>query len=192
MRFQYCVHCRRWLCSAKGSAFLYARREMQHLLEPLVVSSGWQPEKTTLLTLDGVDASPFILQQEWHGTRDIAPYLSVPAAIDFQAEHDWPRVQAECHELVRYAQQAIGELTGLEQICPDSAEWFVQMVTIPLPSCDAGELKRRLVDEHRVAIPIIEWGGWQFVRASVQGYNSVADMEALSDALRALLPQARH
>jgi len=74
--------------------------------------------------LDG--ASPFIVEQEWQGTRDIAAYLAVPAAIEFEAGHDWPRVRAECHALVRYARQAITELTGLEPICPDSPEWLVR------------------------------------------------------------------
>jgi isopenicillin-N epimerase len=111
----------------------------------------------------------------------------VPAAIRFQAEHDWPRVRAECHELVRCARQSIGELTGLEQICPDSPEWFAQMATIPLPPCEADALKRRLYDEYRVEVPIIEWGGREFVRVSVQGYNRRRDVEAVEEALRVLL-----
>jgi isopenicillin-N epimerase len=163
---------------------------VQHLLEPLVVSWGWQPEKTTLLSLDGSDHPPsdFILQQEWQGTRDIAAYLSVPAAIQFQADHDWPRVRQECHELLRHARQDIGELTGLEQICPDSPECYAQMATIPLPPCDAEELKRRLYEEHRVEVPVIEWGGRQFVRVSIQGYNTEEHVQALMQALSVCLP----
>jgi hypothetical protein len=52
---------------------------MQHLLGPLVVSWGWQPEKTTLLSLDSAEASPFVLQQEWQGTRDIAARFASPS-----------------------------------------------------------------------------------------------------------------
>lgn len=185
----YAGNCHKWLNSPKGSAFLYARKEVQPLLEPLVVSWGWQPESSTLLSLDSNGSSPFVLQHEWQGTRDIAAYLSVPAAIEFEAEHDWPRVRQECHELARYARQAIGELTGLEQICPDSPEWYAQMATIPLPSCDAEELKRRLYDEYRVEVPIIEWNSRQFIRVSVQGYNAKGDLDALISALAALLPQ---
>ena len=93
-----CVHCHKWALGSKGSAFLYARREVQHLLEPLVVSWGWNrgDEVAGLLDL-GVNTSRFIDEQEWQGTRDPAAYLSVPAAIQFQAEHDWPRVRQECH-----------------------------------------------------------------------------------------------
>ena len=81
----YAGNCHKWLNSPKGSAFLYARKEVQPLVEPLVVSWGWQPESSTLLSLDSNGSSPFVLQHEWQGTRDIAAYLSVPAAIEFEA-----------------------------------------------------------------------------------------------------------
>ena len=32
-------------------------------------------------------------RMQWQGTRDIASWLTVPAAIDFQARHDWPAVR---------------------------------------------------------------------------------------------------
>jgi isopenicillin-N epimerase len=185
----YVANLHKWACSPKGAGFLYARKEVQPLLEPLVVSWGWEPEPTTLLSLDTAQASPFVLRHEWQGTRDIAAYLSVPSAIEFLAEHDWPSVRQECHELLRYARKAITDLTGLEPICPDSREWYMQMASFPLPSCDAAELKTRLYDEHRVEVPIIEWGGRQFVRVSVQGYNDEADIDALVSSLAILLPQ---
>jgi isopenicillin-N epimerase len=183
-----CDYNHKWLNCPKGSAFLYARREVQHLVEPLVVSWGWNrgDESAGLLDL-GNHTSRFVDEQEWQGTRDIAAYLSVPAAIQFQADHDWPRVRQECHELLRHARQAMAELTGLEPICPDSPEWYMQMATIPLPPCSADELKRRLYDEYRVEVPIIEWGGQPFVRVSVQGYNTAEDVAALVRALGDLL-----
>jgi isopenicillin-N epimerase len=175
----YGGNCHKWLSSPKGAGFLYARRAVQDLLEPLVVSWGWQSRNP--------GPSCFIDEQEQQGTRDIAAYLSVPAAIAFQAEHDWPQVRRECHELVRWARAAIGEVTDLPQIVPDSSEWFTQMATMPLPPCDHLELKRRLYDEFGIEIPLMVWKDRPFIRVSVQGYNTLADMERLVEALRALL-----
>ena len=163
----------------KGSAFLYARKELQEQLEPLVVSWGWQSEKP--------GPSHFIDEQEWQATRDIAAYLAVPAAIEFMREHDWDRVRAECHELARYARARITELTGLAPIAPDSPEWYSQMVALPLPRGDAEVLKARLYDEYRIEVPMVAWNNWQFVRVSLQGYNSREDVDALTAALRVLM-----
>ncbi|MBU0492402.1 MAG: aminotransferase class V-fold PLP-dependent enzyme [Chloroflexi bacterium] len=166
--------------SPKGAAFLYARREMQHLLEPLVVSWGWESDQP--------GPSRFIDEQEYQGTRDIAAYLAVPAAIRFMQEHDWPQVQQTCHELVRHARQAVTALTELPPITPDSPAWFAQMAAFPLPPCDGRVLQQRLYDEFAVEIPITTWNGRQFARISVQAYNSPADVDALVAGLRACLP----
>ena len=185
------------MCSPPGSAFLYARREVQHLIEPLVISWGWSRDEEVVGGVSipgneeaGLESRPtrFVEENEWQGTRDPAAYLSVPAAIQFQAEHDWPRVRAECHELLREARRRIEELTGLPPICPDSPQWYAQMAAFPLPACDAGALQRRLYDEYRVEVPVIDWNGRQLVRVSVQGYNTAEDVESLVQALRALLP----
>ncbi|MBU1878202.1 MAG: aminotransferase class V-fold PLP-dependent enzyme [Chloroflexi bacterium] len=177
----YLANCHKWLMSPKGAAFLYARREMQHLLEPLVVSWGWESDQP--------GPSRFIDEQEYQGTRDIAAYLAVPAAIRFMQEHDWPQVQQTCHELVRHARQAVTALTELPPITPDSPAWFAQMAAFPLPPCDGRVLQQRLYDEFAVEIPITTWNGRQFVRISVQGYNSQADVDTLVAALKVLIPQ---
>jgi selenocysteine lyase/cysteine desulfurase len=160
--FWCCVHYHKWLCSPPGSPFLYARREVQHLLESLVGSWGWNRGHEVVGLLDlGDRTSRFVNEQEWQGTRDPAAYLSVPAAIQFQAEHDWPHVRAECHEPQRNARRRIEALTRLEPICPDLPEWYVQMAAFRLPACDGAGVQRRLYDEYRVEVPIVEWNSQQ-------------------------------
>jgi isopenicillin-N epimerase len=169
------------MMAPKGSAFLYARRAMQPQLEPLVVSWGWQSETP--------GPSRFLDEHEWQGTRDIAAYLSVPAAIQFMQAHDWPAVREVCHELVRDARQEVSALTGLEPLNPDSPAWYAQMAAFPLPPCDGELLQRRLYAEFRVEVPIIAWNGRHLVRVSVQGYNTQSDVDALVEALGRLLPE---
>ncbi len=177
----YTSNAHKWLMAPKGCAFLYARREMQSLVEPLVVSWGWHSERPSM--------SRFVDEQEWTGTRDIAAYLSIGAAIKFFREHNWERVRDECHELLRYGREQIAAFTGLPPICPDSREWFAQLASCPLPACDADALKRRLYDEFRVEVPIVTWDKKQFVRVSIQGYNTREDVNELVQGLKILLPQ---
>lgn len=167
----YAGNFHKWLCAPKGSAFLYARREHHAIIEPLVISWGWLPD------------SSFATRNGWQGTRDIAAFLSVPAAIEFQAAHDWDTVRAECHQLAREARARFAELFDLTPICPDSPEWFGQMITLPVPPCDALAVKTRLYDQYCIEIPQIVWNGQPHVRASFQAYNSAHDLERLLEAV---------
>ncbi len=175
----YAGNCHKWLMAPKGAGFVYARPEMQSLLEPLVVSWGWQSRSP--------GPSRFIDEQEYQGTRDIAAYLAVPAAIKFMAEHDWPNVRTRCNQLLHTACREITALTQLDPISPDDPIWFAQMAAFPLPSCDGEALQKRLYDEFNIEIPIITWNGKSLIRLSVQGYNTPADIDKLLEALIILL-----
>lgn len=167
----------KWLCAPKGAGFLYARPEMQPLLKPLVVSWGYESESPS--------GSTFIDYHEWWGTRDIAAFLSVPAAIEFQEKHNWDKVRATCHELARDAQERICSLTGLAPLHPDPDNWFRQMVSVPLPkNADILSLKERLYNQYQVEVPLLEWNGHKLIRVSIQGYNTKRDVDALVRALR--------
>ena len=175
----YTANAHKWLCAPKGSAFLYARPAVQALVEPLVVSWGDQ--------LPAATGSRFLDEQQWTGTRDIAAYLAVPAAIRFCTEHHWDDVQARGHALARRAREDIAALTGLPQICPDSADWFGQMATVPLPPCDGPRLQTDLYEKYRIEVPVMEWQGRPYLRISIAAYNTPQDIERLTGALRALL-----
>jgi isopenicillin-N epimerase len=172
----YTGNLHKWLCAPKGVGFLYARPEVQELLEPLVISWGWESEKP--------GPSKFVDQHEWWGTRDIAPFLSIPAAIQFQEENNWDKVRADCHALAVEVETRICELTGLpSQYLDDS--WYAQMVAVPLPfETNIVALKTRLYDDYRIEVPIIEWNGHKLIRVSVQGYNTQGDIDSLILALR--------
>jgi len=171
----------KWLCAPKGAGFLYARLEVQHLLKPLVVSWGYESETPS--------GSTFIDHHEWWGTRDIAAFLAVPKAIEFQAEHHWEEVRQSCHQLAADAQTRICELTGLAPLHPQTENWFAQLAAAPLPAdIDLTLLKQRLYDDYRIEVPLIHWQGHKLIRVSIQGYNTRRDVDTLLRALSALLP----
>jgi isopenicillin-N epimerase len=179
----YTGACHKWLCAPKDAAFLYARREVQPWLEPLVVSWGYESAQPS--------DSQFIDYHEWQGTRDLAAFLTVPAAIAFQAQHGWAAVRQHCHELACTTRQRLNALTGLAPICPASPRWFTQMFTARLPAhTDLEALKQRLYDEYRVEVPVVAWNGQKFIRVSLQGYNTPSDADTLVEALARLLETA--
>ena len=130
---------------------------------------------------DGDDPS-FVDRHEKQGTRDPSAYLTVPAAIAWQRDHDWDAQRERCHALARRARNEL----GLEPLTPDrrsssagsspSACWPARIY-----------LKEWLYDEYRIEIPVFEVDGEACIRPSFQGYNDEADLERLKEALAALL-----
>jgi isopenicillin-N epimerase len=176
----YTGACHKWLCAPKGAAFLYARREVQPWLEPLVVSWGYESAQPS--------GSQFVDYHEWQGTRDLAAFLTVPAAIEFQAQHGWTAVRQQCHQLACRTRQRLHALTGLAPICPESPQWFTQMFAARLPAhTDLEALKQRLYEEYRVEVPVVSWNDQKFIRVSLQGYNTPGDADTLVEALARLL-----
>jgi len=164
----YAGNCHKWLCSPKGAGFLHVRRDFQPLLEPRTISWDWSEDA-------------WADRHRWSGTSDPSAQLSVSAAIDFQAAHDWDAVRSRCHDL---AVRAVRELTelGMEPLATGDDE-YVQMVAVHLPPCDAEQLGLRLYREHRIEVLAQDWRGRPTLRVSFQGYNDESDLDALLSAL---------
>ncbi len=176
----YTGNCHKWLCAPKGAAFLHVRREHQHLIEPLVVSWGSEPHRQWNTGSTYQDALIF------SGTADYTPYLSVPAAIRFQAEHNWDAVRASASTLLDEWTVRIAHALGGEDIYRGAGRALrsPQLAVLPLPSgTDTGVLKNILYDKWRIEIPLTGHGERKFARVSLQGYNTTADLKRLLEAL---------
>ncbi|MEP7290847.1 MAG: aminotransferase class V-fold PLP-dependent enzyme [Chloroflexota bacterium] len=169
----YTGNCHKWMCTPKGTGFLYVRPEFQTPIEPLIVSWGW------------TDDADFVIRNQKQGTRDPAAYLTVPAGIAYLQAHDWDTVRARCHALGVELRDQIADWSDQPQIAPES--WFGQMFTAPLPPCDPLVVKQRLYDEHKIEVPIVVFNNRQYVRVSFQAYNTREDGQKLLSALQEII-----
>jgi isopenicillin-N epimerase len=184
----------KWLCSPKGSAFLWVRADRRESIHPLVVSHGANEE------LEG--RTRFRAEFDWVGTSDPTPFLSVPMAIDWMAAAGpdgggWPAVMAANHALIRAGREVVAGALGVPLPAPDSM--LGAMAALPMPGIRddraARELSDRLAVEDGIEVPI---GGWPvraarrggnarpeqvLIRISAQRYNELADYERLAEAL---------
>jgi isopenicillin-N epimerase len=175
----YTGNLHKWVCSPKGSAFLYARDSLHNILEPLVVSFGWQPVES--------GPSPLVDYHQYIGTRELAAFLSVPAAIAYQQERNWGNVRQQCHELVRYALNGLSDITELDGIYSDDS-WYGQFAAFKLPNhWEVDQTKNTLYDAYQIEIPIYIWNGQLFGRISIQEYNTRSDVDHLLEAIRNML-----
>ena len=75
----YTGACHKWMMTPKGCSFLYVKREMQSLFDPLLISWGYQSAMPS--------HSQFLDYHQQQGTRDFSAFLTVPASISFMEKH---------------------------------------------------------------------------------------------------------
>lgn len=181
----YTGNCHKWMCAPKGTAFLHARGEHHGGLHAMVTSWGEVAAEGPSAWDCFIGSSLFERRMQWQGSRDLTGFLSVPAAIDFLATHDWPARRADCHVRAMALMHRVSARTGIAPIADDT--FFLQMAPLPVPHQDAAALRRRLFDEYRIEVPVTQHigadGARTFVRASVQPYTSDDDLAALEAAL---------
>ena len=165
----------KWMCTPKGSAFLYVRPELQQNIKPLVVSWGNMIETTG----EGV----FVDDHEYLGTRDPSPFLTVPAAIDWMERNDWWQSLRTARDL---RDQTMHDLLSIDGVGPTSMwhndELLMGAVTIP-NEVDVFDIKRRLYDEHDIEVVAQPWLGVPIVRFSVHLHTRPDDLQRLVRAL---------
>ncbi len=164
----YAGNCHKWLCGPKAAGFLYARPQVQELVEPLAV--GW-----------GYSDSGFSLHYDWESTRDPAAYLAIPAAIEFVREHG--RAE-ECRQLLQEGSRLLAD-AGFTAFATGQP---LQMASFRLPPCDAEEIEARLFHEFRTEVRVSDWNGQPLLRVSVAPYNTTEDLERLTAALATIFP----
>jgi isopenicillin-N epimerase len=175
----------KWLCGPKGTAFLHARPEHHDRLHATVTSWGYLAGSGGHTGFDAyLGRSTFERRLQWQGTRDITGCLALTAAIDFHHAHLTPEVRSACHRQAVALMHELAGHFGLPVIGSDAH--FAQMAPIPVPATgpDAESLRERLFEQHRIEVPVTQHEGRRFVRVSVQGYNTRAELEALAAALR--------
>jgi isopenicillin-N epimerase len=171
------------MMTPKGCAFLYARQTAQTLIKPIVVSWG---DKSA-------DSSAYVQELEFQGTTDFAAFLSISSAIEFMKRNDWDAVRERCHGLVNDYRRGMREIVGTPSLSPDDRRWYRQLSAHPLPQCDGAALQKTLFDDFGIEIPVTDGpDGKQYLRVSVQGYNTSEEITYLLDTVRDVLPRFLH
>ncbi|MFN8495711.1 MAG: aminotransferase class V-fold PLP-dependent enzyme [Caldilineaceae bacterium] len=178
----YTGNCHKWMGGPKGSAFLYVRPEVQHLIEPLIVGHGWHPgEKIE-------QAAARLCRAIWHA--DLAAFLAIPAAIDYMQAHDWSQVRARCYQMALTTKRTVEQMFDTESICPETFAWFSQLCPVRLPDqTDMGKLGQILREQYQIEMPMITWHTFKIARLSVQIYTTQAELDTFVGALEKHVPE---
>lgn len=175
----YTGACHKWMLTPKGSSFLYTKRELQHLLDPLVVSWGYKSAFPS--------HSQFLDYHQMQGTRDFSAFLTIPAAIEFMQNNDWESVGATCRELVKHNASTFCSILNAQPLCPINDDFLVQLYSIPIKSAEPEKLKDLLYQKYKIEIPVMSHDNKVFLRYSIQAFNTQQDLDTLAAALKDII-----
>jgi len=168
--------CHKWMMTPKGSSFLYVKKEYQHLVDPLVVSWGYDAYFPS--------TSIFLDHHQMNGTRDYSAFLTIPTAIEFMKTHDWEKVAAACRALVKANAPAFCELLGATALAPVSDDFIVQLYSARIKTTEPEKLYRHFFDNYRIEIPVARHDDKVYLRYSINAFNSQQDLDKLFEAIK--------
>jgi isopenicillin-N epimerase len=174
----YAASCHKWLSAPLGSGFLYVHPSWQQQVEPPVMSWG---------RIDGDGPKSWADEFIWNGTRDASAFLGISAAIDFLGSVGLNAFRQRTHHLARYVRGQLAQFSSESPITPDDPQWYTCMAHAPLPPGDAKALQRVLWEQHRIEVPVIDFGGRRWIRVSCHLYTQREELDRLILALRASL-----
>jgi isopenicillin-N epimerase len=166
------------LLGPKGSTFLYVNKNFQNLIEPLIISWGYEAANPT--------KSKFLEENEMQGTRDISAFLTVPAIMKFFEENDMAKRTATCRKIILEQYPEFCELLKATPLCPVSEEFLGQMCSIPIKTDNPFQLKEKLYNDYKIEIPVMQRENESYLRISYQVYNSPDDLEYLKETIKKL------
>ena len=171
----YTGACHKWMMTPKGSSFLYVKKELQHLFDPLIVSWGYEPNLSTPAT--------FFDYHQMQGTRDYSAFLTIPIAINFMEKNDWKNVSKDCRDMVRENVTRFATLLNTEALTTNPNEFLVQLCSTKIKTNEPLKLKQLLYDTYKIEVPVMQLDDKVFLRYSIQIFNTQKDLDILYDAL---------
>ena len=171
----YTGACHKWMLTPKGSSFLYVSKRLQHLFDPLVISWGYDSVSPS--------HSQFVDYHQMNGTRDYAAFLSIPAAISFMEENNWPAVSESCRKIVKDNADRFCKLLNATPLCPVGDDFIAQLYSITIKTDSPQKLHDTLYEKYKIQISVMPHEDKVYLRYSIQGFNCNEDLDKLYEAL---------
>lgn len=166
----YVGNCHKWLMAPRGCGFLWCEKPLQALIHPLAISHGY--------------GAGYIAEFDWTGTRDVTPFLALPAALACHRRLGGEALMARNAALARDAARLLAARWGTGLAGPESS--FAAMAAVRLPLDGDASLERAaalgrwLSDTHRIEAAIGAHSGALWLRIAAQAYNELAEYERLA------------
>jgi isopenicillin-N epimerase len=172
----YTGNCHKWLCAAKGCAFLYTRPDRQADLHPTTISHGFD--------------KGYLDEFDWTGTRDPSAWLTTGVAIDFHHRLGGEDLMARNIALAAEATSLLARRLNTEPGATGELAGAMGMVRLPLTGPASAERSVELRAQLLAAgtdAPTHVLAGAIWLRLSAAAYNDIEDYTRLGDIVAGVI-----
>ena len=166
----YTGNCHKWLCAAKGCAFLYTRPDRQADLHPTTISHGF--------------GKGYLDEFDWTGTRDPSAWLTTGVAIDFHQRLGGEDLMTRNIALAAEATSLLAQRLNTEPGATGALAGAMGLVRLPLTGPASAERSVELRAQLLAAgtdAPTHVLAGAIWLRLSAAAYNDIEDYVRLGD-----------
>lgn len=165
----YITNAHKWLYAARSCALLYVAKERQSGIHPAIISSNYAQ-----------NGSRFQDEFFWTGTIDYAPYMTIPAALEFrEAIGGEIEIMRYTHNLAREGGAYLANLFGTRVLQEESQMGSCIDVELPIVRYDHELLVPGYWDRElfvrKLFTGTYQHGGAWWIRVSAQIYNDMTD-----------------
>jgi isopenicillin-N epimerase len=172
----YTGNCHKWLCSAKGCAFLYTRPDRQADLHPTTISHGF--------------GKGYLDEFDWTGTRDPSAWLTTGVAIDFHQRLGGEDLMTRNIGLAAEATSLLARRLNTEPGATGELTGAMGLVRLPLTGPASAERSVELRAQLLAAgtdAPTHVLAGAIWLRLSAAAYNDIEDYVRLGDIVAGVI-----
>ena len=175
----YTANLHKWCCAPKGCAIATASPAFAQRLHPLATSHRF--------------GEGLVREFDWQGTRDMTPWLTAPAAIQFFERFGWDRVRRHNHAMAVWTQRHLCTRWEVAPLTPLDGSLLAAMAVASVPGAvqrrfsSEAALQAHLYDAHRIELPVIDWHGKWHVRVSCHLHTTPELVERLAEVMLGLV-----
>lgn len=165
----YTASAHKWMMAPKEVGMIYAKKESQHLLKPLMVARGHKNNT--------------IRRLETYNTRSLPAVLGFGSAIDFINEVGMDRIDQRSYELKSYFRTRLSENPKFRLKSPAGDDVSCAIQSVEVLGRNVNQVKQELFERYQVDCRPMSTFGLNALRISMAIYITKEDINYLVNAL---------
>lgn len=168
----YAASGHKWLWGPKGTGILYANREKQDLLKPLMVSNSWKDNNIRMF--------------EDYNTRNLPEVLGLGSAVEFNNIITQERKEKRIYKLKWYFRGLIENDSRFLLKTPGQDNLSAGIQVVEIKGVNVNNVSAKLIRDHNIDCRPMTGHNLNALRISLSVFNTIEDIDYLYSALTSI------